>query len=696
METEPTARAGRPSLGVDVGGTFTDLAFYDEHGELTCIKVASTPAQPGFSTLQGVDELRRLSACPDELWSQMSHTHSNTVAVNCLIERSGARLSLLVTAGFRDTLEIGRMTVPEPARYDSRRPTPLVPRRRVAEVEGRIDARGRVVRDLDVDGAVAAAAGLQAQGCEILVICFLHSYKNPAHERQARDAIECRLPGLPVEISSDVWPQAREFERATLALVNAHIRPAVERQVELLVGGMAERGVGTPARGSRSNGGMELLATMSERPVTALLSGPAAGVAGAAAAAADAGWSAANLMTLDVGGTSADIGVVRQGRPVLSAEERVADFPILVPTVAVSAIGAGGGSIIWADATGTLKIGPKSTGADPGPACYGLSGGGAAAMTDAFLLAGLLNPERWLGGKLQLHPQRARRALETVGARVGLSAEQVADGAIQVATAMLAAESTNVLARRDVDLSQFRMVAYGGAGPLVAALVAEAVYVNTVLIPPVPGTLSALGAAQADLEGDFVQPVYRDLEGLDAAALSATLDGIRGQTAAWLEREAAGLEVAHAVVEYTAEMRYEGQGYDVTVALEEDWLAAGASEKIEAAFHEAHERAFGHRHDGTPAWLQELRAHLTGRLPKPAPASVKAPVNVGEPATRTIRLRGNEVEAQIFDRDAIAGEAHIDGPAIIEQMDTTTLVPDGWALTLADNGAMIVTRDLNR
>ena len=398
-------------------------------------------------------------------------------------------------------------------------------------------------------------------------------------------------------------------------------------------------------------------------------------------------------MTLDVGGTSADIGVVRAGRPVLSAEERVADFTILVPTVAVSAIGAGGGSIIWVDATGALKIGPKSTGADPGPACYGLSGGGTAAMTDAFLLAGLLNPQRLLGGRIKLHPERARRALEAVGARVGLPPEQVADGAIQVATVMLAAESTSVLARRDVDLSRFRMVAYGGAGPLVAALVAEAVYVNSVLIPPVPGTLSALGAAQADLEGDFVQPVYRDLGDLDAAALSGALEGIRSQTAGWLEREAVGLGVRQAVVEYSAEMRYEGQGYDVTVPIEEAWLAEGDPEAMLAAFHDAHERAFGHRHDGTSAWLQELRAHLTGRLPKPAPAAMKGAAVGGEPSVRNIRLRGKEVEARIFDRGEIAADSRIAGPAIVEQMDTTTLVPDGWTLTLADNGALILTRD---
>ena len=237
------------------------------------------------------------------------------------------------------------------------------------------------------------------------------------------------------------------------------------------------------------------------------------------------------------------------------------------------------------------------------------------------------------------------------------------------------------------------MVAYGGAGPLVAALVAEAVYVNSVLIPPVPGTLSALGAAQADLEGDFVHPVYRALDGLDAASLGGALEGIRSQTAGWLEREAVGLLVQHAVVEYSAEMRYEGQGFDVTVPIDEAWLAEGDSAAILAAFHDAHLRAFGHSHAGTPAWLQELRAHLTGRLPKPAPASMKSAEVGGEPFIREIRLRGKEAEARVFNREDIAADSRIAGPAIVEQMDTTTLVPDGWILTLAVNGALVLERD---
>ena len=691
--SNPAAGQDGWRLGVDVGGTFTDLALQRDGGEWLSLKVPSTPEQPGLSTLQGVDALRRQCRCTDEDWRSLSHTHSNTVALNSLIERTGASLGLLVTAGFRDLLELARLSVPAPARYDSRRTPPLIPRRRVAEAQERMDAAGRVAQPLQPQSVRDAAARLHGLGCQTIVICFLHSYRNPAHEIAARILIEDQFPHLQVELSSEVWPQAREFERATLAVINAYIRPAVERQVALLTQGMAQRGVRTPPRGARSNGGMELLATMAERPVTALLSGPAAGVAGAAGAAVQAGWRDADLLTLDVGGTSADIGVVRRGAPLLSTEERVGGFPVLIPTVAVSAIGAGGGSIIWTDAAGTLKVGPKSTGAAPGPACYGAAGGGAAAMTDAFLLAGLLDPQQPLGDQLRLHPDAAEKALRRVGRPIGLSAEQVADGAIQVATAALAAESTGMLARRDLDLSEFRMVAYGGAGPLLAALVAEAVYISEVLIPPSPGTLSAWGAARAQLQGDFVQPVYAELQGLAGAALQDAFAALARQAATWLRRETADLAISHAVIEHEAEMRYEGQGYDVSVPVQDEWLKQGQPAALGDAFHQAHERAFGHRNDGAPVWVQELRAHLIGYLAgadTPDRQSALARTASRSPGSRGIRLRGASASARVLDRADVG--APLQGPAIIAQMDTTTLVPDGWIATPAANGALVLQR----
>ena len=355
---------------------------------------------------------------------------------------------------------------------------------------------------------------------------------------------------------------------------------------------------------------------MRERPVVALLSGPAAGVAGAAHAAEDAGWEKADLMTLDVGGTSADIGVIRDGAPVLSSEELVGEFPVLIPTVAVSSIGAGGGSIIWVDGTGSLKVGPRSVGADPGPACYG-SGSKIPALTDAFLVAGLLAPGQRLGGKLALELAPARHALATLGEQLGWTAEQVADGAIRIATAMMAAEATRVLARRGVDAPRFRMVAFGGAGPLTAALIADEIAINTILIPPFPGALSALGAARADIEGDLVHPVYMRLHMLPSADLVAAQASLRDAAERWIAAQSAGGGVGATRISYAAEMRYEGQGYDVAATLDEAWLAAGDRDRIAAAFHAAHRAVYGHATEDNEVWLKELRVHITGAIPRP-------------------------------------------------------------------------------
>ncbi|HYZ22365.1 MAG TPA: hydantoinase/oxoprolinase family protein, partial [Rhodopila sp.] len=510
-------------LGTDVGGTFTDLALVTQAGELHCIKVPSTPSRPGASILSGIDEIRSALNLPA---SGMVHTHSSTVATNALIERKGARIGLLVSAGFRDLFELQRLAIPHPMRFDSRRPLPLVPRALVREVPGRMDADGQEIEKLDTQAVITAAQELQAAGIEIAIVVFLHSYRNPAHEQAARDAI--RRTGLPlrVELSSEVWPQAREYERGVLTAVNASIRPLVESYVDLLIAGLQERRIDTPARIARSNGGAELALSLRDRPVVALLSGPAAGVSGAAEVARDAGWEDADLMTLDIGGTSADIGVIRGGRPVLSSEEHVADFPVLIPTVAVSSIGAGGGSIIWLDPAGSLKVGPRSVGADPGPACYGTSGSLIPALTDAFLVAGLLEPGQLLGGKLPLQLSPARDALGTIALRLDTSIENVADGAIRIAIAMMTAEASNVLARRGVDAPRFRMVAYGGAGPMLAALLAEELSIDSILIPPHPGALSALGAARADLEGDLVLPVYAMLDKLPPNRLADVLLGL--------------------------------------------------------------------------------------------------------------------------------------------------------------------------
>ena len=675
------------SIGTDVGGTFTDLVFVAPDGETHCFKVPSTPAQPGESILTGVEEIRAALPINVEAWRNAFHTHSSTVATNALIERRGARIGMITTTGFRDLFELQRLALPHPMRFDSRRPAPLVPRELVREVAGRIGAGGQEIDPLDEASVLDAARALAAAGVEIAVVTLLHSYRNPAHERQVRALIEGAGIALRVELSSDIWPQAREYERAVLTAINAGVRPVIEAYVARLTDGLSIRDLAVPARVARSNGGAELARTMRERPVVALLSGPAAGVAGAADAAEDAGWPDADLMTLDIGGTSSDIGVIRNGRPVLSGEEVVGEFPVLVPTVAVSSIGAGGGSILWLDSTGSLKVGPRSVGASPGPACYG-SGSLAPALTDAFLLAGFLTPGQRLGGKLALQLEPARAALDTIGRALGWTPEQTADGAIRVATAMLAAEATRVLARRGVDAPRFRMVAYGGAGPLLAALMADEIAIDTILIPPFPGALSALGAARADIEGDLVRPLYARLHALPGETLADAYRALAQDAADWIaEQGDAGLTATR--FSFSAEMRYEGQGYDVAVDLDEALLANGDRDRIATAFHAAHRATYGHATEENEVWLKELRVHILGTMPRQRVRAVRDDTPERS-TTRSVRLLGRTYTASVVSRAELRAGETLAGPAIVNQMDTTTLIPPGWTASLAPSGAMIL------
>lgn len=677
-------------MGVDVGGTFTDLVFCSADGELHCLKIPSTPSAPGSSTLVGVDEISAIAGSTS--LRDMHHTHSNTLALNTLIERSGARLGMLVTEGFRDIFEIQRLAIPDPMRYDSRRPLPIIPRMSIREIPERLDSSGEVVRPLDADSVRAAAADLTAIGVQIIVICFLHSFRNPGHELAAKELLLRDYPGLVVECSSEIWPQAREFERATLTAINAYVRPRIESYVGELERGLRARGVMSSARGSRSNGGMELLSSMARRPAAALFSGPAAGVAGAAAAALDAGWKYADLMTLDVGGTSADIGVVRAGKPVLSSEEHIADFPILIPTVAVSAIGAGGGSIIWIDGTGSLKVGPRSVGSDPGPACYGDNPDALPALTDAFLLAGFLSQDHKLGDRLTLSLDSAIRALKRVGDRIGLSPGEVADGAIRITIAMMTAEATATLARRGVDAPEFRMVAYGGAGPLLAALLAEEIYIDTVLIPPIPGALSALGAARADIEGDFMRPIYRPLQDLRPGEIRDRYDELATQMSDWLSDEAIALPLVGSSARFFLEMRYDGQGFDVPVSVDQEAIEKEDKTELARLFHAAHQLEFGHSSQTARIWVKEMRSHVVGHVGERRWQRIVGSLESAPSRTRKIRLRGREWDVAVMSRGNLSEGQVVTGPVIVEQMDTTTLVPDGWTADIGAGGAMILRR----
>lgn len=690
----PVADNGaRLFLGVDVGGTFTDLVFYDAVGLMRCVKVPTVPDQPGVSTLAGIDEIRT-SESAEQLsgWQDLSHTHSSTIATNALIERSGPQIGLITTSGFRDIMDFQRLNLPHPMRYDSRRPQPLVERRHVKEVRERTDADGQVLEVVMQDDVINAAEHFRAAGISDIVICFLHSYRNPENERRAAEILREQLPDSRVDISSDIWPQAREYERATLACINALVRPAIERYLDELTEGLGSRDIHSQPRVARSNGGSEGTHSLRVRPANALLSGPAAGVAGAAVAAVQAGWVGADLLTLDVGGTSADIGVIRNANVLLSSEERVGDFPILLPSVAVSSIGAGGGSVIWLDEQGGLRVGPTSVGSFPGPACYGRLSQGTPALTDAFVEVGLIGDGRALGGKIQVKGELAHGALLRLGAIRSWSATDVGDWAIQIAVAKMVAEATRVLARRGIDAPQFRMVAYGGAGPLLAALVAQEINVGEILVPHKPGALSAMGAAHADLEGDLIVPVYTKVDQLSSATLIALGARLTEAVRAWLASQREMVDIDAVTIRFSCDMRYDGQGFDVEVPLDETILAAGDVDRMAAIFHARHRATYGHADESGLVWCKELRAHVIGLLAKPVLSGFVDQDAVNLSPTREMRLSGSTASVPVVARTKLKSESWLDGPVVIEQLDTTTYVPPGWKLFCHETGHLLLER----
>ena len=666
-------------LGIDIGGTFTDFACFDTRtGALIGLKVASTPHDFAEAVRDG---LQRLA---DEHGVDLAEigtvVHGTTIAVNTLIQRTGARLGLLVTEGFRDVLELQRLRLPNPFDLDGARPLPLIPRARVAEVRERLRADGRVDTPLDEDGAAAAVRGLLDQHIEGLVVSLLHAYRSPDHERRARAVAERVAPGVPVSTSAEVWPQAREYERTALAVLDAYVQPQVRRYLAGFEQALAARRVPATPHVTKSNGGIMPVAAARTQTVATLLSGPASGVIGAAYVAGRAGLT--NVITLDVGGTSADIAVVENGRPRSSTSEHIGGVPVMMPVVGVTAIGAGGGSVAWVDEVGVPKVGPQSTGAHPGPACYG-RGGKEATLTDAFLVCGFVDAERFLGGRMPLDRALAEDAVARFAGPLGMTVPEAAESVVRVAVSNMYAEFTKILSRAAVDPRDFALVAFGGAGPVVGALLARDVGIPTVFVPRSPGTLCALGALSADVLSDAVRTVHARLttvpvgaggSALDASALRETFEALRAELADWLGRHGDG--AGPATFGLAADMRYVGQSYEIEVPVESAWLAAADGGALLAAFHRAHERAFGHADREAPAEIVNLRVQLRAARPRvplaEIPAGSATPVPRGR---RRVWLDGRSAEASVFDRDALGRGDRLIGPAIVEQPDTTVLVP---------------------
>jgi N-methylhydantoinase A len=676
----------RYRLGIDIGGTFTDFSLLDEAtGELAGFKSPTVPGEPARGVLDGFRALVAERGLDPGAIAYL--VHGTTIGINTVIQRNGAALGLLVTEGFGDVLEIQRLRLASPVNFTATRPAPLVPRYRVAEVAERILADGTVDTALDREQLLREATRLvEREGVEALVVAFINAYRAPAHEAEARKVLAERFPSLPVTCSHEVWPQIREYERTTAAVLSAYVRPRVERYLGHLEQELARAGVRVPLYITKSNGGVTTARDARQATAQTMLSGPASGVIGAAAACLPAGYR--DLITFDMGGTSADIALVRDGQPVYSTEETVGDFPVVMPVVGVSSIGAGGGSVAWLDPVGVLKVGPRSAGADPGPACYG-RGGTEPTLSDAFLLCGFLNPENFVGGRLRLHPGAAAAALQPLGAALGLDAHEAAEAVVEVATANMYAAFSNVLARHGLDPRDFALVAFGGAGPIEACFLAEEFHIGRVVVPPSPGTLCAQGAMTADVKSDYVRTLHRRLSATSGTLLGAECAELEARARRWLAEEAPA--VAASQVAFGADCRYVGQAFQIEVPLEPAWLAEGATDRLRAAFHDLHQRLYAHADRAADVELIDLRATITGTTPKPAARPVPAATGPAVPAgRRPIHYRRRRHDAAVYLRRDLRAGHRLDGPAIVEQEDTTTLVPAGFRAEVDPFGNLVI------
>ncbi|MFT5394674.1 MAG: N-methylhydantoinase A [Gammaproteobacteria bacterium] len=671
-------------VGVDVGGTFTDFAMVpvDAPSGTAPVrhhKVPSTPAQPGEAIAQGLADL--LSMEDIDPSSIVYLGHGTTVATNQLIERKGARTGLITTAGFRDVLEIARQTRPHLYDYSVRRAPPLVPRRWRLEVYERMSADGKVVRALDEQGVIDAGRTLSAANVEAIAICFLHSYRNAAHEERARDIIRTVVPtSVQVCTSSEVMPEFREFERVSTTCANAALSPRMDAYLGHFLGRLADLNIDVSPYTFHSNGGLMSPETVRQFPVRTCLSGPAAGVVGAAAIARAADHL--NVVTFDVGGTSTDVSLIANGEPGFSQERSVAGYLVKSPTIDVHVIGAGGGSIAWLDEGGALKVGPHSAGAVPGPAAYG-AGGTAATLTDANVVLCRLNPHALLGGGLSLDAQASRAVLDEVGEALGRTAFEAALGIVQVAVASIARAIRAVSTERGHELSQFSLMAFGGAGPVLAGEVAREVRCAKVVVPPAPGAMCARGILVSDVSMDYVRTsacLADDTGWLNCQALSAQM---REQANEWFAHE--GVERADQVFRYSVDARYVGQGFEVAVPFE---LGATVAEII-AHFHIAHERQYGYALVERRVELVNVRLQALGRLGAPVQTGA-ATISPADPVARDVYFADGWQRVPVFMREALAFGSTWQGPLVVEELSSTTLVLPGDDMEVDQFGNLVI------
>ncbi|MGE0717593.1 MAG: hydantoinase/oxoprolinase family protein, partial [Alphaproteobacteria bacterium] len=675
-------------VGVDIGGTFADFCVLDEAtGALSTLKVLTTPREPGREVVAGIGEIgKRFGIAPDAI---SYFTHGTTVGINAVIQRKGVKLCLVTTERFVDVLEVARLKMPDPYHLFSSRPQPLVTRDRVIPLRERILADGSVDLPIDEASAREVLAKARELGAEGIVVSLIHAYRNDAHEQQLKKWLAQWAPDLPVFCSSDVWPIIREYERTSTAVVHGYVQPLVARYLGSLQASLKGAGVGAEAMVTKSNGGVMSAELGKVACVQMLLSGTAAGVIGAGFVARQSGCD--KVMSLDIGGTSADMAVIVDGSPSYGTGETVGEFPIFIPTVSVTSIGEGGGSIARVDPFGRLVVGPESAGSVPGPACYG-RGGERPTVTDAFATCGLIGHGALGYGAVTVDVGKARTAVATLAGPLGLSLEAAAEGVIRVAVSGMFKEVSKLSSRQGVDPRDFTLLAFGGAGPMVCCWLARELGMHQVLIPTAPGVLSALGGLIADIKNDFIETSYAMLEKANLPEVAAGFERLAGRAQKWIaeEQKFAGTSTLMP----SADMRYRGQSFEIEVPLQLDWIRAGDMARIAAAFHAEHARLYGHSDDKAPIQIISLRMVVVGDAPQPEfPTQEKV---TGAPAAAGMIdawLDGARASIPLYRRGDLRHGHSFASPCVIVQEDTTTCVPAGFTGTVDAYGNLLLTLD---
>jgi N-methylhydantoinase A len=674
--------AGGVHLGIDTGGTFTDLVAFDPaSGELTTSKTPSVPTEPGRAL---TDAISAAEIPPDSIASLV---HGTTVGTNALIERTGARVMLLATAGHEDIPYIQRIN--RKSLYDLRweKPKPLlVSRRDSLGVAERLNSEGGVVRELDVDAVRALCRSVKAEPVEAVAISLLFSYVNPVHEQQVRQIVAEELPGLPVSVSHEVAPIWREYERTSTTLADAYLKPLMDRYVASLDAKLHDAGLTTPWAIMKSNGGAMRAAAASDSPIQTAQSGPAGGMLVAQALGVQAGLP--NLLTLDMGGTSADVGMILEGELRHTTEYEIEwGVPAAIPLIDIKSIGAGGGSIAWIDAGGFLRVGPESARARPGPACYG-HGGTRPTVTDANLVLGRLDPGYFLGGRMALRRDPAEEALARLAAQAGMSVIDLASAIVEIANENMASAIKMVSLERGYDPRRFALFAFGGAGPLHAAAVARALRVPQVLVPMFPGNASALGMLLADLRVDKVWTKAFRSSRVDAELVAQQFAAIRESAVQELRSEGFSGEPD---VAYAISMRYAGQNYEHHVPVSDREIDEAALRAAFETFEQIHAERYGYAIAGEEIELVAFQVTVSGqrdtpRLRAPLGSSVDA-----NPPSRSVHFRGvGDVPAAIYRRYDLPVGARLVGPCVIEEPGSTTLVEPGMSVTVLPDGQLLI------